>query len=124
MADWRILPQLVWDERLTYPLSAMEGRLPGEIAVNVGPNARIEAAKEADIPNLYLNGFQVAGTNADVILAGERNGRPVVLMNLSFTVAKTLAEALTNTIAAIEEGVGRPMLTTHQFDQLINVPEE
>lgn len=115
MADWRILPQLVWDEPLIYPRSAMEGRLPGDIPEQASID-RIEAAKAADVPRVYLNGFQVAGTNADVIVVGDNNGKPVLLLNLSFTVAKTLAEALTNTIAAVEEASGRSMLTTHQLD--------
>lgn len=92
--------------------------MPGE-GQKLTANQRIERAKAANVPRIYLNGFQVGLTSADVIIAGESNSEPAVMINMSFTLAKTLAKALTNTIATMEEKVDRSMLTTHEFEALM-----
>ena len=85
---------------------------------------RIARAKAADVPKLYLNGFQTGLTNADVVLVGECNGEPVALLNMSFTTAKTLAIALSNTISMLESKSDREMLTTHDFDAMMKEDQQ
>lgn len=85
---------------------------------------RIARAKAAEVPTLYLNGFQTGLTNADVVVVGECNGEPVTLLNMSFTTAKTLALALTNTISMLEIKSDREMLTTYEFDSFMKEESE
>ncbi len=96
---------------------------PDKIESLLTPDQRIGRAKAANVPNIYLNGFQTALTSADVVLVAETNGEPVALLNLSFTTAKTLAKALADTIALLETKSGREMLTTHDFDAMMRGDE-
>jgi len=80
---------------------------------------RLLAALEADIPTLYMNGFVNSISAGDITTLLERNGKPVAIINMSFTVAKTLSIALGQIIAQIEERSGRNMLTTHELAKLL-----
>jgi hypothetical protein len=55
----------------------------------------------------------------DITTLLERNGKPVAIINMSFTVAKTLSVALGQIVAQIEERSGRNMLTTHELAKLL-----
>lgn len=81
------------------------------------PEERVEAANRAEIPHLYFSGFMCSLSNADVILVGERAGVPVATVNLSFTIAKTLAASLANVVSTLEEKMGREIMTTHDIDK-------
>ena len=50
----------------------------------------------------------------------ERNGHPVAVLNVSYTVAKTLSMLLGNAIANLEELSGHPIMTTTEVEQFIN----
>ena len=78
--------------------------------------ARLQAGTSADIPQIYFNGFANGMTSGDVAMVLERNGHPVAVLNLSFTLAKTLSQKLGQMIAALEEQAGRPMLTTDDIE--------
>ncbi|MGJ0505686.1 MAG: hypothetical protein ACR652_00845 [Methylocystis sp.] len=80
--------------------------------------ARIEAAKNASVAEIYTNGFLTSLGPGDISLVLERNGRPVAMVNMSFTVAKTLAISLGSVIAQLEERTGRDMLTTHDLEKV------
>jgi hypothetical protein len=81
---------------------------------------RLTAALEADdVPKLYVNGFVNSLSTGDITTLLERNGKPVAILNISFTVAKTLSIALGNIVAQIEERAGRSMLTTHELAKLL-----
>ena len=81
--------------------------------------ARVDAAVAADVPHLSANGLALMLTNGDIMLSLEQNNRPVGTLNLSFTVAKTLAVILGNAIADLESMSGRPIMTTHEIDQMM-----
>lgn len=83
---------------------------------------RIESGRHPDVPKLYFNGFVNAFSTSDVMTVLERNGQAVATLNMSFTVAKTFAQALNQMIAQLETQAGRPMLTTHEFAQVMNNP--
>lgn len=73
---------------------------------------RLEAGLEAEIPHLYFNGFVNSSGSGDVVTILEQNGKPVATLNMSFTVAKTLAIKLRDTIARLEQQMDREILTT------------
>lgn len=77
---------------------------------------RVVRAIQANVPEIYFNGFLNALGTADVTVALERNGRPVAVLNMSFTVAKSLAAGLAQLVTAWEEAAGREIMTTHDLD--------
>jgi hypothetical protein len=77
------------------------------------------ALESADVPVFYVNGFVNTMTSGDVLTVLERNGRPVAVLNMSFTVAKTLSVGLGNTIAQLEEKAGQSMLTTQEVGKAL-----
>lgn len=77
---------------------------------------RIRAGLTAEVPQYYFNGFAAGMGSGDVAVLLERNGLPIAFLNMSFTVAKTLALALGTTVGNLEQIVGQEMLTTHDVD--------
>lgn len=66
----------------------------------------------SDIPETYINGFQIAAGQADIILILQRNGKNVETINLSFTIAKTLAQGLSEVVQKFETETGMNIKTT------------
>ena len=79
---------------------------------------RLRVAADPNIPQIYFNGFANALTIGDITAVLERNGRPVAVLNMSFTVAKTFAQKLGQMVSALEEKAGREMLTTDDIGAL------
>jgi hypothetical protein len=77
---------------------------------------RIDRAKDAGVSQIYFNGFVNNMSSGDVLTVLERNGKPVVVLNMSYTVAKTFALALGQLISQFESGVERNILTTHEVE--------
>lgn len=75
------------------------------------------ALAASDLPQLYFNGFVNNTSTGDVTTVLERNGKPIAVLNMSFTVAKTFGISLGRVVANLEEKTGRPMLTTHEVDK-------
>lgn len=86
-----------------------DDRLPAE--------ARLSAAMTSDVPRLYFNGFLNMLGTGDVLSVLERNGQPVAIINLSYTMAKTYSLALSELINNLEKATGRMMLTTLEMEQ-------
>jgi hypothetical protein len=82
---------------------------------------RLTNAVNSDVPVFYVNGFVNSMTSGDVLTLLERNGKPVAILNMSFTVAKTLSVSLGNTIAQLEERAGQSMLTTQEVGKALAV---
>ena len=85
---------------------------------------RINAAIQSDIPNINFNSIVTSVGTADVTVVLERNGRPVAVLNASYTAAKTLSVMLGNAIAQLEEVSGHPIMTTTEVEQFIVKREE
>jgi hypothetical protein len=81
---------------------------------------RAQRAFDANVPQLYFNGFTNSATQADVFTVLERNGQPVAILNMSYTVAKTFAVSMNRIIAQFEEATGRSMLTTHEAEKALS----
>ena len=75
-----------------------------------------EAIKNPEIPNFYANAFVLASGTGDITLFFQRNGVPVATLNLSYTVAKTLALLLGNSITDLERTSGNAIMTTHEVE--------
>lgn len=75
--------------------------------------------RSGDIPHLYANGFITALGNGDVVLALQRNATPVAVINLSYTVAKTLAQKLGRIIEDFEQNADHTIMTTETVDRAL-----
>jgi hypothetical protein len=75
--------------------------------------------RSGDIPHLYANGFITALGNGDVVLLLQRNATPVAVINLSYTVAKTLAQKLGRIIESFEENADHTIMTTEVVDKAL-----
>ena len=64
------------------------------------------------VPASYFNGFHLNLTNADVGLLTLLDNQPVLKVNMSYTVAKTLMIRLQEAIATLEKSTGRDIMTT------------
>ncbi|MHC2791932.1 hypothetical protein ACVINZ_000944 [Mesorhizobium jarvisii] len=83
-------------------------------------NDRLEAAINANVSHLYANGFAISISPSDVTIVLEQNAVPQATLNMSFTVAKTLAGKLGALVTSLEEATGRPILTTDEIESLSN----
>jgi hypothetical protein len=82
---------------------------------------RIEAAVNApNVPKYYVNGFANSLSSSDIIVVLETNGLPTAVLNMSYTVAKTLSQKLGVLVANLETLTGREMLTTDEIGTAIS----
>ena len=79
-------------------------------------DARIDEALASDAPKIYFNGYVNNLSTGDVLLVLERSGQPVAVLNMSFTVAKSLSVSLGQLVAQLEAVTGRTMLTTAEVE--------
>lgn len=83
-------------------------------------NQLINLALESDkIPKIYCNGFTNAVGNSDVMLVLQQNGKPAGVVNMSFTIAKTLSQSLKEIIDSIEEKSNQSIMTTHEVEKFL-----
>jgi hypothetical protein len=72
-------------------------------------------ALEADCPKIYFNGFTTSVGAGDVVIALQCNGKPVAVLNASYTLAKTLSVFLANAIGKLEKATGNAIMTTEDI---------
>lgn len=75
-----------------------------------------ESLALTDIPKIYANGFSLSAGTGDVVIVLKKNNQPTAILNLSFTIAKTLASKLGNTINVVEKITGNSIMTTDQIN--------
>ena len=85
---------------------------------------RMQNALSSDAPRIYLNGFGITATLGDIMILLEANGKPVGVLNMSYTVATTLAARLGALINTFQERTGRPMLTIDAVAELLGRDQE
>jgi len=76
----------------------------------------LEKAASGEIPSFYLNGFSTGLSNGDISTVLILNGQPAAVVNMSFTIAKTLSIALANTVNHLEVVAETKILTTNDID--------
>lgn len=69
-----------------------------------------------EIPKIYVNGFATFRGNSDIGIAFQCNGKTNLVINMSFTLAKTLAEKLGEMIDDFEEITETKIMTTDVVD--------
>lgn len=72
---------------------------------------------DVNVPRIYANGLGFGTTNADVVLVLQTNNVPVAIVNLSYTLAKTLTQKMGEMISDLEERTGHDIMTTDFIDQ-------
>jgi hypothetical protein len=77
---------------------------------------RIARALDSDVPKVYFNGYVNHLSTSDILTVLERSGRPVAVLNMSYTVAKSLCASLGQLIAQLEAATERTMLTTSDVE--------
>lgn len=71
------------------------------------------------VPQLYVNGFKAGCSTADVFVVIQHNGNDTAVLNMSFTLAKTLAEALDKVIEQLEQKSGQKIMTADTIARAI-----
>lgn len=69
------------------------------------------------IPKLYANTFAAGYSPSDVYMVLSQNGEPVAVVNMSFTTAKSLQQALGATISRLEALTDHVIMT---MDEVTN----
>lgn len=70
------------------------------------------------VPQIYVNNLQSGYNNTDFILLLESNGKPSAVVNLSYTLAKTLVETIGNNIIELEARLGHSIHSMEEMDIL------
>jgi hypothetical protein len=94
-----------------------EPQQPPAVETQVNRREMIQGAlRDSSISRLYANGFTIGMSNADAHIVLQLFGRPVAVWNLSYTLAKTLAQKLTGLVNEWEKRTGRSVATTDEVD--------
>jgi len=72
----------------------------------------MSALSNPDIPHIYFNGFINSIGLGDIMVILTQSVNQVAVLNMSYTVAKTLVEKIGASIAEIENKSGNTILTT------------
>jgi len=65
--------------------------------------AVLQQALRSPLPRFYANSFINALTDADVMTIFQANGQAVAILNMNYTVAKTLCNALSQAVGEYEK---------------------
>lgn len=76
-----------------------------------------KATEDPSLPRIYANGFSAGLGNADVVLVLQLQGKPIAVLNISYTLAKTLAQKIGGIVASFEQSIGQELVTTDKVDQ-------
>jgi hypothetical protein len=71
------------------------------------------------IPDIYFNGFEIRLGTGDIFIILKRRNEEVGVIEMSFTVAKTLSLGLAQTVTALEETTGKEIMTTRFVESKI-----
>jgi len=76
-----------------------------------------EANESEEVIKIYANGFANFFTNSDIGVIFSRNNKPIALLNISLTLAKTLVEKLGQMILDFEKNTDIKILTTADIEE-------
>ncbi len=69
---------------------------------------------------VYCNGFEIGMGTSDVFVVLAQNGRRLLLLNLSYTSAKSLSEAIGTLIKKLEEKSGRKIMSSLEVTKFLS----
>ncbi|MBC8236015.1 hypothetical protein H8E77_41240 [bacterium] len=76
------------------------------------------ALEEKEIPRIHFNGFISSLGLGDMMVILTQAAEPVAILNMSYTVAKTLAEKLGNSIVTLEQKSGNTIMTIDDIKEI------
>ena len=77
------------------------------------------AMANAGVPKIYANGFVSILGNGDVCIVFQQNGTTAGVLNLSFTMAKSLSNKLGEVVRYLEKGSDNIIMTTEDVDKAL-----
>ena len=75
-----------------------------------------KAFQNRDLPVVYFNGFIVSVGAGDVAFVLKQGDEPILILNASHIVAKTLVAKLGHIFTEVEQALGTTFMTTDDFD--------
>ncbi len=82
------------------------------------------ALKDPEIQKIYANGFSNAMGIGDIMILLKNSGKPIAVLNLSYTVAKTLSMKLGALISQLEDATGNAIMTTDDIKKSLSKRRE
>ena len=73
---------------------------------------------------IYINGFAAGLTSGDVFVVLQRNGNEIGILNMSYTVAKSLGDALNQLILSLERRSERKIMTSNESADALSKKDE
>ena len=86
-----------------------------EKIINIGQEID-DAIMSDEIPHLYANGFVSGIGTGDITILLKKGIRPVATVNMSYTVAKTLAVRVSGLISSLEAQTGNTIMITSDIE--------
>jgi hypothetical protein len=78
-----------------------------------------EALSSDRVPHIYANGFIYAIGNVDVTVILQRNGIPNAVLNMSYSMTKTLYQKLGDAVSKFEKKTQHNIMTPDEIDRAI-----
>lgn len=79
-----------------------------------------EALNDPQVQRIYANGFINAMGIGDIVILLQNSKKPIAVLNLSYTVAKTLSIKLGASILQLEKSTGNTIMTTEDIDKSLS----
>jgi hypothetical protein len=83
------------------------------------PQDTLKVISLPEVPKMYANGFQIVMSNSDVSILLIQNNVPVAVVNVSYTIAKTLSEKVGELIGKLEARSKQPIMTTDDINKYL-----
>jgi hypothetical protein len=77
------------------------------------------ALQSPDLPQYYVNSFTVTVGTGDVLIVMKRNNQQIGMIQVSYTVAKSLGEVLSDVIAGLEKVTGHEIMTSKYIERKV-----
>ena len=79
------------------------------------------AIQSPTVPKFYMNGFNIGQSASDIFLVMNLMTRPLGIVHMSFTTAKTLMIALQGAMESLETKIKQPILS---MDEILDKKDE
>jgi len=73
-----------------------------------------------EIPDIYFNAHEIRLGTGDIYIVLHRRDNIVGVLEMSYTVAKTLAQELTNVVTILEQATGTTIMTSRFVEEKID----
>lgn len=80
-------------------------------------NVLTKAVRDPSVNRIYANGFTIGISNADAHIVLSWFGQPLAIVNISYTLAKTLSLKLNKLVEDWEKKTKHPLATTDVIDE-------